>query len=113
MQEGDLVAERFRIERRAGVGAMGTVFRARDLVTSEWVAVKTFRLDAPLPSSPRFSREAEALAELHDPGIVRYIQHGVLEDGRPFLVMEWVEGPTLAEQLSICGLDACETLRLG
>ncbi len=113
MQEGDLVAERFRIERCAGVGAMGAVFRARDLVTSEWVAVKTFRLDGPLPSSLRFSREAEALAELHDPGIVRYIQHGLREDGRPFLVMEWIEGPTLAEQLSVRGLSACETLRLG
>ena len=45
MREGDLLGERFRIELRAGQGAMGTVFRARDVAKAQTVAVKTFRLE--------------------------------------------------------------------
>jgi predicted ATPase len=111
MREGDLLGERFRIERRAGQGAMGTVFRALDLRSAQVVAVKTFRLDPPAPL-PRFAREVEALASLHADGVVRYVHDGRAEDGQPFLVMEWIEGPSLAEQLHAHALQPLAALQL-
>src|SRR5262249_61091444 len=62
----------------------------------------------------RLSREAAILAELRHPGIVRYVDHGLTEDGRGFLVMEWLDGEDLALRLQRgpMGLDdAVEVLR--
>ena len=112
MREGDLLEERFRIERRAGEGAMGTVFRARDLRSAQPVAVKVFRreLAAPAPA-PRFAREAEVLAGLRADGVVGYVHHGE-RDGRPFLVMEWIDGPTLADALRAGAMQPFAALQL-
>jgi serine/threonine protein kinase/tetratricopeptide (TPR) repeat protein len=113
MQEGDLIAGRFRLETRAGAGAMGVVFRARDdNQAGQVVALKTWQTDG-IAQLNRFLREAAALANLEDPAIVRHIQHGVSEQGEPFLAMEWVDGPTLAQRLAGPGLSAIETLELG
>ncbi|HMI94031.1 MAG TPA: protein kinase, partial [Polyangiales bacterium] len=111
MREGDLLEERFRIEHRAGQGAMGTVFRALDVTAAQTVAVKTFRLDPPAPVA-RFAREAEALASLNADGVVRYVHHGRDEAGQPFLVMEWIEGPSLAERLHARALQPLAALQL-
>ena len=111
MQIGDLVAGRFLIEARAGEGAMGTVFRARDRASDALVALKTFRVDRAVPLAPRFAREVAALADLDHDGVVRYVAHGE-SDGQPFLAMAWIEGPTLAERLAERGLTPGEALRL-
>jgi serine/threonine protein kinase/predicted ATPase/Tfp pilus assembly protein PilF len=113
MREGDLIAERFRLEARAGAGAMGVVFRARDVAHGDrWVALKTWRGDGSSPPS-RFLREAAALAELCEPAIVGHVAHGLSEQGEPFLAMEWIEGPTLAEHLAGPGISPADTLVLG
>src|ERR1043165_1385820 len=83
--------ERFQIEQSIGVGGMGEVFRARDAVSGETVAIKVLSVDSE-HHADRFTREAELLSELSHPGIVRYIDHGTTQDGRPYLVMEWLEG---------------------
>jgi serine/threonine protein kinase/tetratricopeptide (TPR) repeat protein len=112
MQEGDLIAGRYRLQARAGAGAMGVVFRATDVAEANCaVAVKTWRKDAGA-SADRFRREASALATLRGPSLVRYVDHGVSEQGEPYLVMEWIEGPTLAERLAGAGLTPLETLHL-
>lgn len=114
MQVGDLIAGRFRLEARAGAGAMGEVFRARVQGGGDcdWVAIKAFRSDN-TSSSERFLREASALARVRDPAIVQHIQHGISEAGEPYLAMEWIEGPTLSERLAGRGLTPLETLALG
>jgi serine/threonine protein kinase/predicted ATPase/Tfp pilus assembly protein PilF len=113
MHEGDLIAERFRLEARAGAGAMGVVFRARDLAHPDrWVALKTWRGDGSSPPS-RFLREAAALAELCEPAVVGHVAHGLSEEGEPFLAMEWIDGPTLAEHLAGPGISPVDTLVLG
>ncbi|MEQ9319346.1 MAG: protein kinase, partial [Polyangiaceae bacterium] len=98
MRTGDVIADRFRIEQTAGSGGMGTVYRAIDLTNGESVAMKVLR-DPNEDHSRRFAKEAEVLYNLRHPRIVRYIAHGRTEDGRLFLVMEWLEGQSLSHTL--------------
>src|SRR5688572_5939520 len=111
MHRGQRVAGRFEIEEQAGEGGMGTVFRAVDRKTRRPVAVKVLR-DRELVSAARFAREAELLAGLSHPGIVQYIAHGVSPDGLHYLVMDWVEGETLARRLAHGGVSPRAAVRL-
>ncbi len=104
-----IVERRFVIEGVAGSGGMGTVFRARDLLTGQPVALKLLH---ELADAARFLREAELLSELRHPGIVSYITHGYTEEGHPFLAMEWLEGCELAQKLKAKGLSLHESLSL-
>jgi tetratricopeptide (TPR) repeat protein len=99
MHGGEVVAHRFVIDERVGAGGMGTVYRAHDRVSGAPVAVKVVTDDA-LHGGARFTQEARILCELEHPAIVRYIAHGSSEDGRSYLVMEWLEGEDLAHRLS-------------
>src|ERR1700690_4162740 len=109
MQAGYVIAERFEIEARAGAGGMATVYRARDRTTGNVVALK---LLGALAERERFVREAEMLARLDHPNIVRYVAHGELEDGVAFLAMEWLEGENLAARLKRESLSVEDALVL-
>ncbi len=95
----DVIAGRFEIERRAGSGGMATVFRARDLEQGIPVAIKVLH-DPGDRIRMRFAREAEVLASLRHPHIVRYINHGVTPGGDAWMAMEWLEGEDLAQRLA-------------
>jgi tetratricopeptide (TPR) repeat protein len=112
MQPGDVLGERFEIERRAGSGGMAEVFRAWDRASGEAVAVKML-LEERAPEQERFVREARTLAELSHPGIVRYVAHGVTLLGAPYLAMEWLDGEDLGRRLGRGQLTVDETLHLG
>jgi tetratricopeptide (TPR) repeat protein len=102
------------MERRIGTGGMGDVYRALDMTTNEPVAVKVLKAKARHVDRKRFEREIRILADLRHPGVVHYVDHGVTEDRRLFLVMEWLEGEDLAVRLarSQIGLrDAVEIVR--
>lgn len=86
------------MERRAGAGAMGVVFRARDRATGAPVAIKVMTHASPMAAA-RFDREIAALARLRHPGIVGYVGHGTTRGGAPFLAMEWLEGETLKDRM--------------
>jgi serine/threonine protein kinase/tetratricopeptide (TPR) repeat protein len=112
---GEVVAGRYQVERLAGRGGMGEVYRAIDLVTAEPVAMKILRaqsgrIDEEVAN--RFNREARLLADLRHPGIVRYVAHGQTAAGMRYLIMEWLEGETLAERLAREGLATAEVVRL-
>jgi eukaryotic-like serine/threonine-protein kinase len=111
MKLGELICDRFAIEHRLGEGGMGEVFRARDPATGEAVAVKVIS-DAGALRAARFAREAETLAELDHPGIVRYVSHGVTASGELYLVMEWLEGEDLKARLERAPLTASEAVAL-
>lgn len=98
---GAFFAERYRLEELLGAGAMGKVFRATDTTTDFPVAVKVLHPDkARKPHvTARFRREAEILAGLGHPGIVRVVQSGRSSDGIDFLAMELLEGRTLKERV--------------
>jgi hypothetical protein len=109
MRSGDIVARRFHVERFAGAGAMGLVYRARDAQTNEWVALKVLAHG----SADRFLREARVLAEVSHPHIVRYVDHGHTEAGEPYLAMEWLDGTDLAQKLASGPLPLAQALGLG
>jgi tetratricopeptide (TPR) repeat protein len=106
---GHVVADRFVIEARAGAGGMATVYRAHDRASGTIVALK---LLGELAERERFVREAEMLAHLDHPSIVRYVAHGELESGVAFLAMEWLDGESLAERLRRESLSVDDALAL-
>ncbi|ADB30409.1 serine/threonine protein kinase [Kribbella flavida DSM 17836] len=94
-----LVAERYRLGERLGQGGMGEVFRASDEVLGRDVALKLLLPTRRDPdATARFQREARAAATLSDPHVVTAYDFGP-HDGGYFLVMELVEGRTVAEEL--------------
>ncbi len=105
-----VIADRFEIEQLVGAGGMGEVFRAKDRLTGGAVAVKV--LHASSRDADRFRREAQILAEVSHPRIVKYVAHGIAEGHRPYIVMEWLEGEDLGERLNRAGLTLHETLTL-
>jgi hypothetical protein len=102
------IAGRFRIEDEVASGGMGRVFRAVDQTTGDTVAVKLLRSHEEMDPD-RFAREAALLASLDDPGIVKYVAHGVEGDFH-YLVMEWVAGETVARRLSTTGMTVDEAV---
>jgi eukaryotic-like serine/threonine-protein kinase len=109
VQPGDVVANRFEIERFAGVGGMGTVYRALDRETGTPVALKILLRG----SAERFLREARVLAELAHPRIVRHVAHGALPHGDPYLAMEWLQGEDLAHRLERGPLSVSDGVTVG
>jgi serine/threonine protein kinase len=111
LKNGDVVGERFVVERLLGSGGMAEVFLANDRLSGERVAVKV------LPAGPdvraRFEREAEILAALDHPGIVRYVAHGAPPgDQALYLAMEYLEGEDLADRIARRILSVDEALVL-
>src|SRR6185436_10955941 len=103
-----VIDRRFHLEREVGGGGMGRIWRARDAETGRNVAIKIMTTDAPI-AIERFHREAVTLASIRHPGIVDYIAHGVVE-GKPYLVMEWLEGMDLSRRLRDVRMEAFATL---
>ncbi len=112
MKPGDLIADRFEVERLAGWGGMAGVYRSLDRFTGETVALKLLHGDDERDAA-RFASEANVLASLRHPGIVRYVAHGRTAAGQSYLAMEWLEGEDLASRLSGVGLTIDESLTLG
>ncbi|MBA3845535.1 MAG: serine/threonine protein kinase [Planctomycetes bacterium] len=104
----------FRIAQRAGAGAMGEVYLATHRTTGEEAAIKVVspRMAMDHGFVQRFQREIEALIALDHPNIARAIAYG-LHDMRPWLAMEFVRGPDLAElQRKVGALPEDVALRL-
>ncbi|MEU7135598.1 serine/threonine-protein kinase [Streptomyces sp. NPDC046261] len=115
---GRLIGGRYRLTSRLGHGGMGTVWKARDEVVDRDVAVKEPRVPDDVPEAmrqnvyQRMQREARAAARIDHPSVVT-VHDVVVEDGRPWIVMELVRGRSLADQLAEGTLDPRETARVG
>jgi eukaryotic-like serine/threonine-protein kinase len=92
---------RYRVTGQLGVGGMGLVMCATDEVLGRDVAVKLLADNLSLDegSRTRFLREARSAAAVSDPRVVAVYDVGE-ENGRPYLVMEYVDGPSLADELA-------------
>ncbi|MET8680269.1 protein kinase [Streptomyces sp. NPDC004647] len=116
---GRLLAGRYRVVRQLGRGGMGVVYSAMDEVLGREVAVKELRTYNDSSGSEltdlrlRMQREARAAARIKHPGVIAV--HDVAEDeGRPVIVMELVDGPSLDDVLAERGtLDAREAAGIG
>jgi serine/threonine-protein kinase len=96
---GTLLNDRFRLEEQIGAGGMSTVYRAYDTRLERWVAIKLMHRDISSDGDQleRFRREARAVARLNHPHVVRVIDFGE-DDGRPYIVLELIEGETLKQR---------------
>jgi serine/threonine protein kinase len=111
---GIIVAERYRLEALVGSGGMGSVWRAQDLKLPRVVALKVLRAD--LTADPtlaeRFKREAELLARIEHPAIVRILDVLEVEDAegrrRPGIVMSFVKGQALGDVIRQSGAFGLE-----
>ena len=92
----EVVAGRYRLDRSLGTSRMAEVFVATDLQLRRSVAVKRLPSSAmeDATAKARFAREARALARVNNPNVVTVFDI-VVDDGRPFLIMELVDGVTL------------------
>ncbi len=114
-----VIAGRYRLEARIGRGGMGIVWRATDRLLGRRVAVKELPFDETLSAEEarqqrdRTLREARAVAQLRHPHVI--VVHDIVEqDERPFIVMELVEGGSLADRIAARGpVDAAEAARIG
>jgi eukaryotic-like serine/threonine-protein kinase len=95
---------RYRLDAQIGAGGMSTVYRAFDSVLERRVAIKLMHREIASDSDQleRFRREARSVAQLSHPHIVGVIDAGE-EDGRPFIVFEYVEGETLKDRIRRLG----------
>ena len=102
MDVPQLIAGRFRIERKIGTGGMGAVYLATHLDLERPVAVKIIRPEFATDAdvSDRFLREARTMAKLRHPNAAMIFDAGNLPDGRHYIVMEFVEGETLSQALA-------------
>ncbi len=100
IRPGDLVSA-YRVHSVIGSGGMGWVYRARHLLTERVVALKILREDqlGQDRAIDRMMREATILASVNHPGLPTFYECGLLEDGRPWIAMEVVEGTPLSTRL--------------
>ena len=91
----------YHLDSLIGEGGFGQVWRARRLADDQIVAIKVLHLELvqSVDALTRFQRELDAIERLHHPNVVRGLGHGTLTDGRPYLILEYIEGPSLREVL--------------
>ncbi|MGE0265680.1 MAG: protein kinase [Candidatus Obscuribacterales bacterium] len=90
------ISDRYEIHEKLGEGGAGLVFKARDSVLDQWVAIKVMMVDSD-ESAVRFQQEARAIGRLNHENIVRVFDFGQTGDGRLYMVSELLDGPTLKE----------------
>src|SRR2546423_13240906 len=101
---GTTLSGRSRLESRIGAGGMSTVYCALDETLQRRVAIRLMNGEVASDSDQleRFRREARAVAQLSHPHIVGVIDAGE-DEGRPYIVFEYVEGETLKERIRRMG----------
>jgi len=123
IEAGTVVAGKYRVDRVIGIGGMGFVVAATHMQLDQKLALKFLRNES-LGNTEvvqRFLREAQATVRLRGEHVARVHDVGVHEDGRPFMVMEYLEGHDLSRTLKLRGplpahetadyiLQACEAL---
>src|SRR5579863_4287317 len=101
VHEGETLAGKYRVEKVLGVGGMGVVVAAHHIQLDEKVAIK-FLLPAMLGNREvvgRFAREARAAVKIKSEHVVRVSDVSTLENGAPYMVMEFLEGGDLADRI--------------
>jgi eukaryotic-like serine/threonine-protein kinase len=111
---GELIAGRYELQELVGSGGMSNVFRAHDRLLERSVAIKILheQLGRDEDYVERFRREARSVAQLSHPNIVTVIDRGE-EDGRQYIVFEYIEGENLKALVSNGALPIDEALHYG
>jgi serine/threonine protein kinase len=115
---GLLLKDRYLIEREIGRGGIGRVYLARDRqLLSRPVVIKVLMTDGDNQAfaewfHKKFRQEMEALVRINHPGVVGVLDSGEMPDGKPFLVMQYVEGATLRSLISPDGMEFARVARI-
>ncbi|MBP8196449.1 MAG: protein kinase [Deltaproteobacteria bacterium] len=107
---GLIIDGRYEVLEKASQGGMGTVYKARHATLRNLLAVKILRKPKDEVSRRRFLQEAQLLSQIKHPNIVQVIDFGELPDGKSYLAMEFLSGPTVNEAvrgLNMTPLRAC------
>ena len=107
--------EKYELVSRLGSGGMSVVFKAKHRLLSRMVAVKFLNNDSFRQPhlQRRFLLEAQITSSLSHPSIITVYDFGINQDGQPYLVMDYVDGPTLAQVLERGGpIPEREAVRL-
>jgi serine/threonine-protein kinase len=118
---GDVIADKYRVERVLGRGGVGIVLQATHVRLNQRVAIKLLLSTATADAAPRFLREAQAAVRLKSEHVARVLDVGELPSGAPYMVMEFLEGSDLDDLLLKQGaqpiqdavhyiLDACDAM---
>jgi hypothetical protein len=123
LQVGQVLADKYRIERQIGRGGMGIVLAATHLQLEHQVAIKVMRRDLIEDDKAlhRLLAEARACAKIRSEHVARVLDVGTIEHSFPYIVMEYLEGEDLADRLDRVGalevpqavqflLQCCEAL---
>jgi serine/threonine protein kinase len=123
VKQGDILAGKYRVDRVLGVGGMGVVVAAHHVHLDEYVAIKFLLPDAlsNAEAVARFDREARAAVKIKSEHVARVIDVGKLENGAPYMIMEYLDGkdlgawvaergPLPVEQAVEFVLQACEAI---
>ncbi len=111
VKPGRMIAGKFRVDKELGRGGFGVVVQARNLTIDQVVAIKVLtpsEESAWTEDAARFKREAQATAALRSEHVVRILDVDFLEDGSPYMVMEYLEGETLHHAIHTRGPLAVE-----
>src|ERR1700689_275649 len=101
VHEGQIFAGKYRVEKVLGVGGMGVVVAAQHVQLDEKVAIK-FLLPTMLSNEEvvgRFAREARAAVKIKSEHVARVSDVGTLDNGAPYMIMEFLEGSDLSTWL--------------
>lgn len=93
-ESGALINDRYHLQARIARGGVGVVYRAEDLAVNRAVAFKISR-EANTTSCADFANERARLSAIDHPGVPKVYEAGRLEDGRSYLVTEWIVGQSL------------------
>ena len=102
---GDVIGAKYAIIRVLGSGGMGVVFEATHLRLRQRVAIKMLRPELAMDGETvaRFEREARAAVKLRSPHVARVVDVDTLDDGTPYMVMEFLEGRDLSAEIAARG----------
>ena len=109
---GTILGDRYEILALISQGGMGVVYKARHVLLGSQLAVKILLKPQDSDAQRRFMLEARITSQLRHPNIVYISDFGVLPDGRSYLVMEYLNGPTLSDVLSRGRIDPLRACRI-
>lgn len=108
-----VLGERYRIDRFVARGGMGSVFAGQHLVLQTELAIKLVHIDDQTVTASRFLREARLACSVRHPNLVQIMDCGVFAERWGYLVMEFLNGQTLASLLSAGPMDPLRVCQLG
>ena len=102
LELGHVLKDRYRIDSELATGGQALVYRATDLLLTRPVVIKVMKVEGRRNQwlKSRFEQEMQALARIDHPGVVGILDVGDLDDGSPFLVIQYIPGTSLRQALS-------------